>query len=133
MVPQEVIDSPKSKTVVAFPTSFQKLQETLAALLITKQIVGNCGEILGPTLISWAKVYLLRRHLTTDNKTGQEKLSQVETESEKPRYDSSFDDYLEMFIQVCGCWDVIQSRAFRIRSRKIAFIFQYNFVTIWNI
>ena len=78
---------------------FQKLEETLAALLITKQIVGNCGEILGPTLISWVKVYLLRRHISTEKKSA-EKLSQVETESEKPRYDSSFDDYLEMFIQV---------------------------------
>ncbi|XP_063679513.1 anoctamin-8-like isoform X2 [Bolinopsis microptera] len=78
---------------------FDKLQETLAALLITKQIVGNCGEILGPTLISWAKVYLLKRHNSTENKA-EEKLSQVETESEKPRYDSSFDDYLEMFIQM---------------------------------
>ena len=84
---------------------FQKLQETLAALLITKQIIGNFGEILGPTLISWAKVYLLKRHNSTDNKA-EEKLSQVETESEKPRYDSSFDDYLEMFIQVGLLLDV---------------------------
>ena len=67
-------------------------------MLITKQIVGNCGEILGPTLISWAKVYFLRRSSGVEET--QKKISQVETESEKPRYDSSFDDYLEMFIQV---------------------------------
>lgn len=37
--------------------------------------------------------------MSQDSKSN-EKLSQVETESEKPRYESSFDDYLEMFIQV---------------------------------
>ena len=70
-------------------------------MLITKQIVGNFSEILGPTLISWVKVYLLKRNnsMSQDSKSN-EKLSQVETESEKPRYESSFDDYLEMFIQV---------------------------------
>ena len=74
------------------------MQDTLAALLITKPIINNFGEIFGPKLVSWGKVFLLRRRRDSENDTN--KLTQVETESEKPEYSSSFDDYLEMFIQV---------------------------------
>ena len=49
-------------------------------------------------MIGWAKVYLLQKKASPYEET--KRLPQVETESEKPKYDSSFDDYLEMFIQV---------------------------------
>eukprot|EP00116_Pleurobrachia_bachei_P002497 sb/3462759/ len=78
---------------------FEKLQEMLAALLITKQIVGNLGEILGPSITSLVKQMEDVSFFLCLCCSGQ-LLSQVETESEKPEYESSFDDYLEMFIQM---------------------------------
>ena len=45
-------------------------------------------------------MYLLQRGRVSTETSQSEKLSQVETESEKPAYESSFDDYLEMFIQM---------------------------------
>jgi len=80
---------------------FDKLREMLAALLITKQIVGQFGEVLGPTITSWVKVYLLQRSIDKKEDSDiTEELSQVEKESEKPRYECTFEDYLEMFIQM---------------------------------
>ena len=55
--------------------------------------------------------------MSQDSKSN-EKLSQVETESEKPRYESSFDDYLEMFIQV-GTLSCLQVKIRRIGQLKL--------------
>ena len=46
------------------------------------------------------QVKLLRRKVTNSQVTTPRKLSQLETESEKPAYENTFDDYLEMFIQM---------------------------------
>jgi len=72
-----------------------KLREQLAALLITRQVIGNLTETLYPLASHLIANY---RKICTISPTNHE-LSQAELEATLERYDSTFDDHLEMFIQ----------------------------------
>lgn len=61
--------------------------QQLAALMITRQVIGNLKESLWP-LISQSYKF-----------TPREEITQAEVESKLLFYQSTFDDYLEMFIQ----------------------------------
>ena len=96
----------------------------MAALLITRQVVGNLKESLLPYLKKQFKLAKMSFDLFgalspssdsagsgagTDAWSGKEdrkktdggsrQVSQVEVEGSTPQYDGTFDDYLEMFIQ----------------------------------
>ncbi|CAG2102368.1 unnamed protein product, partial [Medioppia subpectinata] len=70
-----------------------KLQEQLATLLITRQVIGNIKESIVPFV--WES-YKLSAKL---HKIRVNEISSVELEANMRRYDSTFDDYLELIIQ----------------------------------
>jgi len=102
-----------------------KLRELLAALLITRQVVGNIKESLIPYVKKQMKMAKMSFDIfgalspteeangaigeeNDDKKTDGERkesvspdrnVSQAEMEASNPQYDGTFDDYLEMFIQ----------------------------------
>ncbi|RWS27221.1 anoctamin-8-like protein [Leptotrombidium deliense] len=67
-----------------------KLKYQLAALLITRQVIGNVKESLWPFL---TQSYKLSESLK------KEETSQAEVESSLYCYESTFEDYLELYIQ----------------------------------
>ncbi|KAI1296792.1 Anoctamin-10 [Halotydeus destructor] len=73
-----------------------KLHEQLAALLITRQVIGNINEALWP-LASHA--FKFSPSMPTKKYANSDKVSQAEIEAALERYESTFDDHLEMFIQ----------------------------------
>ncbi|XP_067127758.1 anoctamin-8 isoform X1 [Centruroides vittatus] len=95
----------------------EKLKEQLAALLITRQVVGNIKESVIPFLTESVKLAHLRvdticspnGETSTDqqqqngvyNSSDKEErqLTQAEIESAMYKYEGTFEDYLEMFIQ----------------------------------
>ncbi|XP_054714021.1 anoctamin-8-like [Uloborus diversus] len=110
----------------------EKLKEQLAALLITRQVVGNIKESLIPFLTETFKLAHLGADHTTHSPSGSENeqkdlssdqdsepmssasstpvhdssnkrkhnnLTQAEVESAMYKYEGTFEDYLEMFIQ----------------------------------
>ncbi|XP_054168179.1 anoctamin-8-like [Oppia nitens] len=70
-----------------------KLHEQLAALLITRQVIGNIKETLLPFIF---ESYKLSSKL---HKIKINEISTIELEANMPRYESTFDDYLELIIQ----------------------------------
>jgi anoctamin-8 len=78
-----------------------KLQEQLIALLITRQVTGNLGETVLPVI---QKALLISPKLSSSNKSNTKTkddpgIHAAEVESLLNHYDSTYEDYLEMFIQ----------------------------------
>lgn len=82
--------------IAFYEGDMSKLREQLAALLITRQIIGNIFEALLPLISHLLKNY---RKICTINTANVPEVSQAEIEATLERYDSTFDDHLEMFIQ----------------------------------
>lgn len=89
-----------------------QLREQLATLLITRQVLGNIKESVIPFLVERLHLACLELSSTEDSPpcaTPEEspgcssastpKLSQGETECAMFKYEGTFEDYLEMFIQ----------------------------------
>ncbi|XP_022784864.1 anoctamin-8-like isoform X1 [Stylophora pistillata] len=98
-----------------------RLKTQLAALLITKQVVGNVKEALVPFVKQKVKEWKLKKEEAKakkelDEKEGKDKgaadkksdkpkeldsplMNQAEIESTMAEYEDTFEDYLEMFIQ----------------------------------
>lgn len=76
-----------------------KLQEQLIALLITRQVTGNLGETVLPAI---QKAILISPKLNRSDPTSppdNPDIDAAEVESLLNVYDSTYEDYLEMFIQ----------------------------------
>ncbi|XP_003744254.1 anoctamin-8 [Galendromus occidentalis] len=88
-----------------------KLKDQLAALLITRQVVGNIKESLVPYIVETLCLAEMtsRRRASAVESNAQDQThsdtapdagpSQAEVEAAMYRYDGTFEDYLEMFIQ----------------------------------
>jgi anoctamin-8 len=83
-----------------------KLEEQLAALLITRQVLGNLQEALWPLInqslnTSKRVSFKLEDHKKTDEDSydDEESLSNAEKECLLNIYESTYEDYLEMFTQ----------------------------------
>lgn len=82
-----------------------KLQEQLIALLITRQVTGNLGESVYPVIEKAILISpkLKRRRPKSDSSPKVSKktasVDAAELESMLNTYDSTYEDYLEMFIQ----------------------------------
>ncbi|EDO38807.1 predicted protein [Nematostella vectensis] len=89
-----------------------RLKNTLGALLITKQVVGNVKEALVPFVKQKVKEWKMKKQAAKAKKEKEEKgekdkpseldtplMHQAEIESNMPEYEDTFEDYLEMFIQ----------------------------------
>ncbi|XP_031564579.1 anoctamin-8-like [Actinia tenebrosa] len=103
--------------IAFYVRDFPRLKNTLAALLITKQVVGNVKEALVPFVKQKVKEWKqkkkmekekkeLAKNQPADKKTGDKPkeldtplMNQAEIESNMPEYEDTFEDYLEMFIQ----------------------------------
>ncbi|XP_047117535.1 anoctamin-8 [Schistocerca piceifrons] len=142
----------------------EKLKEQLAALLIARQVIGNLKESALPYLLEQLRLAKLSFDLfgalspseakkdlskepqvtaddgTTTNKTGNRNISQAELESSLFKYDGTFADHLEMFIQLgyvvlfssafpMAAFCALLNNLIEIRSDafKLCFIFQRPF------
>ena len=85
-----------------------KLEEQLVALLITRQVLGNLQEALWPlvhqSIVMPKKVsFKVNDHKKTDEDSEaeslEERITAAETESLLNVYESTYGDYLEMFLQ----------------------------------
>lgn len=90
----------------------EQLREQLATLLITRQVLGNIKESVIPFLVERLHLACLELSSSEDSpssvtpedspscsSTSTPKLSQGETECAMFKYEGTFEDYLEMFIQ----------------------------------
>ncbi|XP_073242923.1 anoctamin-8-like isoform X2 [Porites lutea] len=109
--------------IAFFIRDMDRLKTQLAALLITKQVVGNVKEALVPFVKQKVKEWKLKKQEAKakkelDEKEGKSKtgsggnektdkpkeletplMNQAEIESTMAEYEDTFEDYLEMFIQ----------------------------------
>ncbi|KAK3731462.1 hypothetical protein QZH41_013659, partial [Actinostola sp. cb2023] len=101
--------------IAFYVQDFPRLKNTLAALLITKQVVGNIKEALVPFVKQKIKEWKLKKKMEKEKKELEKKgvktdanknkeldtplMHQAEIESNMPEYEDTFEDYLEMFIQ----------------------------------
>ncbi|XP_064475288.1 anoctamin-8-like isoform X2 [Ornithodoros turicata] len=86
-----------------------KLKEQLAALLITRQVIGNIKESLVPFLTEHFNLVRIcaatpvkrssKRFREEDSSNGDGHLTQGQVECAMYKYEGTFEDYLEMFIQ----------------------------------
>ena len=74
-----------------------KLQEQLIALLITRQVIGNLGESVWPAIQK--AILISPRFNHPDSLKDDPDVHAAEVESLLNQYDSTYEDYLEMFIQ----------------------------------
>lgn len=78
----------------------ERLKEQLAALMITRQVLGNIKESLVPFCTETFK--LAHMSVSNEQKEGTKRNNcfvQVEVENAMYKYSGTFEDYLEMFIQ----------------------------------
>ncbi|XP_014250466.1 anoctamin-8 [Cimex lectularius] len=89
----------------------EKLKEQLAALLIARQVIGNLKESALPYFMEQLRLAKMSFEMfgalspsdaekNTENPTGNRNVSQAELESSLFKYDGTFADHLEMFIQL---------------------------------
>ncbi|KAJ3438995.1 ngep-related [Anaeramoeba flamelloides] len=74
----------------------------LMSILITKQIIGQLLEVGIPWIKGKIKIRSAKKKRKKAKEAGEDvtKISQLEKESKLPKYESTVDDYLEMFIQL---------------------------------
>ena len=78
---------------------FELLQQTLAGLLMTRQVLGNVQEVGVPMLMKLYGVAQVKKTKLEVDDSIPQILDQMLEEQALPKYDGTFDDYLELFIQ----------------------------------